>query len=826
MSETDATVVRGDTPVPSHRDEFEARFTPGTVVASRYRIVSLLGEGGMGEVYRADDIRLNQRVALKYVPERLANDPAALERLLHEVKIGRTIAHPNVCRMYDIVEAEGHRFIAMEFVDGEDLASLLRRIGRLPGDKAVAIARDVCAGLAAAHDRGVIHRDLKPANVMIDGRGSARITDFGLAAAADEGANVADMAGTPPYMAPEQLAGSAVTVRSDIYALGLLLYEMFTGKRLFDAPTLHDLRQQHTMAKTRPSSLVGAIDPAVERVILRCLDEDPLQRPSSVHAVLSSLPGGDPLQAAIAAGETPSPQMIAAAGAAGDLPTPRAWALLGAIVVLLIAGAWLADASSVTGILRDTKSRDVLTDRAHNIVRMFGYAAGTDSASWFSSSSSAVLLFHYRESPGPLHVLESLGRVSAEDPPRVDPGDTVLMLDHEGRLRKFSRVPPKISDAPPAAVNWTAAFREAGLDPAAFHDTSPRWTGDVAGDRRYAWTSGPMRVEATSLGGRPIRFEVIEPSAAAAASSAPSPAGAIAFAVIAFVALAATAILAWRNSVRARADLRGALRIAAIAVALFTVGRLLVGHHAWRPDLEYYVFASDLSIGLYNGFFLLLAYIAAEPYVRRRWPRMLIGWSRLVAGRWRDPLIGTEALIGIAGGTAAFVIARTIAAALVGRGLVSPLNPLAAWTGSVAFPLLTALLYQGTFGLIMAFAALSFALLCRLLLRNDFAAFAAAAAGLGLFGVRGALDYTMGLVLGTMTVILLRRVGLIAAAATIMTYNVVSILPLTLRFSEPYATTGIATIVVIAAIAVLAFRISLGGKAMFGAVRLEDEAPA
>ena len=174
----------------------------------------------MGEVYRASDLKLNQPVALKFLPEEVAAKPGLLDRFHGEVRIARQVSHPNVCRVYDIGEAEGSAFISMEYVDGEDLGSLLRRIGRLPGDKAIEIARKLCAGLAAAHAKGVLHRDLKPANIMIDGRGQVLIMDFGLAALADQvqGAEVRN--GTPAYMAPEQLAGKEVSERSDIYALG------------------------------------------------------------------------------------------------------------------------------------------------------------------------------------------------------------------------------------------------------------------------------------------------------------------------------------------------------------------------------------------------------------------------------------------------------------------------------------------------------------------------------------------------------------------------------------------------------------------------------
>src|SRR5262245_52433167 len=149
---------------PGHLSSIDdSRFTPGTLLAGRFRIVGRLGRGGMGEVYRADDLRLGQAVALKFLPEAFANDPRWLRRFNDEVRIARDVAHPNVCRTYDIVESDGEHFITMEYVDGEDLSSLLRRIGRLPQHKAIEIARQLCAGLAAAHDKGVLHRDLKPA---------------------------------------------------------------------------------------------------------------------------------------------------------------------------------------------------------------------------------------------------------------------------------------------------------------------------------------------------------------------------------------------------------------------------------------------------------------------------------------------------------------------------------------------------------------------------------------------------------------------------------------------------------------------------------------
>ena len=317
---------------------YEARYVPGTTLAERYRIVSPLGKGGMGEVYRAEDLRLGQTVALKFLPHSLAQTEEASERFTREVRLARQVSHPNVCRVFDIGEITDttdagktitHTFLTMEFVDGEDLASLMRRIGRLPPDKAVEIARQICAGLAAAHEHGIIHRDLKPANIMLDGRGRVRITDFGLAGIAAEIGGADARAGTPAYMSPEQFAGSELTPKSDLYSLGLVLYEIFTGKRPFDATSSEEMaRLRDKSAPTVPSQFVKDLDPLIERVILRCLEKDPAKRPASALQVAAALPGGDPLAAALAAGETPSPEMVAASGETEGISPAVAWVVL------------------------------------------------------------------------------------------------------------------------------------------------------------------------------------------------------------------------------------------------------------------------------------------------------------------------------------------------------------------------------------------------------------------------------------------------------------------------------------------------------------------
>lgn len=257
----------------------------------------------MGEVYRADDLKLDQEIALKFLPAAAVKDADMRARLLNEVRAARQVSHPNVCRVYDVVEVEGEHFLSMELIEGENLASVMKRTGRPSRETALAIARQLCAGLASAHERGVLHRDLKPSNVMIDDRGVARITDFGLAeiGAAVSGAKARE--GSPHYMAPEQLEGKEATVQSEIYALGLVLYEIFTGQPARTGATMREIVRAAAASPPIPSTLAPDIDPAVERAILACLDHDPTRRPSTAVAVARALPGGASLTAALAAAQ-------------------------------------------------------------------------------------------------------------------------------------------------------------------------------------------------------------------------------------------------------------------------------------------------------------------------------------------------------------------------------------------------------------------------------------------------------------------------------------------------------------------------------------------
>jgi serine/threonine-protein kinase len=431
----------------------EGRFPAGTVLGGRYRIISLLGRGGMGEVYRASDLKLRQPVALKFLPESTTGEPRLLARLHGEVRLARQISHPNVCRAYDIGEVDGSAYISMEYIDGEDLASLLRRIGRLPQDKALEIARRLCAGLAAAHDKGVVHRDLKPANIMVDGRGQVFITDFGLASTARDLAHTQVRSGTPAYMAPEQLQGREVSARSDLYALGLVLYEMFTGRRPFD---------QTRMPADRPrsvSSVVKDVDPVVAAVIERCLELDPRDRPVSALAVAASLPGGNPLAEALAAGITPSPQIVAASREGAGISVRSATLQLVFVVIGLIAVVGLGSFISILHLTPFDTPPEVLSQKARETIAAFGYSATPRDRHWgfffggnyqryaesveprseyeaqLAHGQPPLIYFWYRQSPQYLLPLNANATVDRQfDPPLALPGEVFVATDQRGRI--------------------------------------------------------------------------------------------------------------------------------------------------------------------------------------------------------------------------------------------------------------------------------------------------------------------------------------------------------------------------------------------------------
>jgi len=664
---------------------------PGARVAGRYRIVSLLGRGGMGEVYRADDLKLGQAVALKFLPVALEARPEYLQRLLDEAKLARQVSHPNVCRVYDVGEWHDRPFLSMEYIDGEDLASLITRIGHLPRQKALDVARQLCAGLDAAHQLGILHRDLKPSNVMVDGRGQARITDFGLAVASAQLEGRDARAGTPGYMAPEQLEGGQATARSDVYALGLVLYELFTGRRAFQASTVQELRRlQEESSPTNPSLLVENFDPAVERAILRCLEKDPALRPASARDVALQLPGGDPLAEALAAGETPSPELIAASGPEGVLRPAVAFGTLGATAAMLLILLLLNDRASTLGWVAWPRTPDALEDNARGMLERLGYdrrpvdrariilavneayrnyVRRTDRSPdrWRPLRDRGQLdaVFAYGQAERHLMPLNWFGMVIPGDPAPAA-GDITMVTDLRGRLVWLQVQPPDAETPTPAAAapDWARLLDAAGLEPAQLEPTTPTRLPPVMADARAAWNGRlnafgdyPVRVEAAALHGRPVYFELVvpwdrywDPKPVETRGAPPLP-GALGQGLFLLFAFTVTIALMVRNWVSGRGDRRGAFRVAAAVFVLRLAVWIFGGHHVPAAPQEYVLAVIALGRALTDAAAVWCVYVALEPYARRLHPRLLVSWTRLLRGRFSDPLVGRDVLAGVACGT-------------------------------------------------------------------------------------------------------------------------------------------------------------------------------
>jgi serine/threonine protein kinase/tetratricopeptide (TPR) repeat protein len=273
----------------------------GSTFAGRYQIIEELGRGGMGKVYKVYDTKIKEKIALKLIKAEIARDKKTIERFSTELRLARKIRHKNICQMFDLGEERRSHFITMEFVPGEDLKSMIRMSGRLAVVTAINIAKQICGGLDEAHKLGVVHRDLKPSNIMIDKEGNARIMDFGIARSLESkgitGTGV--MIGTPEYMSPEQVEGKEVDQRSDIYSLGIILYEMTTGQVPFEGETALSIAMKHKGDRPKnPKDINRNIPDDLSQLILKCLEKDKARRCQSapdVHSELERIEKGIPL---------------------------------------------------------------------------------------------------------------------------------------------------------------------------------------------------------------------------------------------------------------------------------------------------------------------------------------------------------------------------------------------------------------------------------------------------------------------------------------------------------------------------------------------------
>jgi HAMP domain-containing protein/predicted Ser/Thr protein kinase len=299
----DVTAPGSTAPSATASSVFGSDLSPGTLFANRYLVEQILGRGGMGVVYRANDRQLDETVAIKTLPgDVMSRTPEDLERFKREIRLARKITHRNVLRTFDYGEADGVYFISMEYVRGYTLSELLQESPQMSMRVAMGVGRQICRGLQAAHEQGIIHRDIKPQNVLIDHRGEVKLMDFGIARMTEsaEGMTQAGLVvGTPHYMSPEQVQGRALDARSDVYSMGIMIYEMLCGRRPFEAPALMAVLTAHITETPRPAiEIRPELDPEINRIVMKCLAKDPRQRYANAGELLSDL---DQVQIATAA---------------------------------------------------------------------------------------------------------------------------------------------------------------------------------------------------------------------------------------------------------------------------------------------------------------------------------------------------------------------------------------------------------------------------------------------------------------------------------------------------------------------------------------------
>ncbi len=696
------------------------------------------------------------------------------------------------------------------------------------------------------------------------------VTDFGLAKIEREIRKEEVLAGTPSYMAPEQLAGESVSVQSDLYALGLVLYELFTGHRPWKSEIE---RLQRESSPTWPSSHIEDLDPAVERVILRCLEPDPRDRPASAMAIAAVLPGGDALAAAMAAGETPAPELVAEAGASGVLTPAVAWSLLGALAVGLAITVWLSADAQLSRVVPMDEPPQVLARRARDLLAGLNHGEEpADSVSGFAripgylsflrqrrdSSLSlrqlslgrpSAYVFWYVDGPAPLVPYDLRLPPRVKDPPLVTRGMRRVVLDTTGRLLELAVVSPTARQPGQASPepDWAPLFDAAGLELASFSPVRPSRTPLVNTDRRAAWEGaypGPLglqvRVEAGAFGNAPVYFAITWPwsmregfdprqdawstsegQTPSADRGAPLSPLAVGWLVI---ALGGGVVVARRNLRLGRGDRTGANRLALYVVIVGLVSWIFGTHHVGTAD-EIRLFVAGSGWILWIAACVWVSYLAIEPHFRRFWPRSLVSWMRLLKGRFRDPLVGRDVLIGCVYGTFAVVLAQLYQLMPGWLGTDAPLPPdrlpgppnlsMAPSTGPGEF--LYELVFLQFIHLFGTFLGLLGLVLLRLLLRRGWAAIVAAFTlatfamnmSSGQFFLWGLLVTAVSL---SVAYALLFRVGLVPVLIGQYLSSVLLTSPLTFDYSEWYAPMTVMALLLVGLLAVYGCWVSVGGR--------------
>src|SRR5580704_9756518 len=324
------------TPRPSSEAAAKGQLEPGTLLAERFEILQLLGQGGMGAVYKARDTELERLVALKLIRPELASHPEILRRFKQELILAREVTHRNVIRIFDLGQAQGIKFITMEYVEGRDLKSLIHEKGKLTADEAVPIALQIAAALEAAHTAGVVHRDLKPQNVMSDKDGRVYVMDFGIARSLEHQGmtQTGALMGTPEYMSPEQAKGEKVDARSDLFALGIIFYEMLTGNSPFKAETAMAMMFKRTQERATPLSQLNiGVPPVISDIVSKCLEIRTDQRYQSAREVIQDLEAWK--------GGVPHSTIVPTSRRIRYAPSYQKWLVVGTLAAILASGGYV-----------------------------------------------------------------------------------------------------------------------------------------------------------------------------------------------------------------------------------------------------------------------------------------------------------------------------------------------------------------------------------------------------------------------------------------------------------------------------------------------------
>jgi hypothetical protein len=697
--------------------------------------------------------------------------------------------------------------------------------------------------------------------VMLDSRGKVRITDFGLASFTDDDRS-GEIAGTPAYMAPEQIAGGRLSPQTDLYAAGLLLFELLAGTPAHGLVTLTERRLQPADSKPSLSPSVRAtIDPRILQVIDRCLEPEAARRPESAIRLAAALPGGDPLEAALAAGETPAPHVVA--DAIDEKPLNAA-----AVVACVIAfAATLLGLLAVNGLSVYTRfvsfpfSPEVLAARAEEIRHQLGYseavedrahgfvtrggflgwerARTTSAPDWtrLGSIRPQVVEFWYRTSPRPLvqPTVARFGAIAASSSEAIPPIDSMpltesefyLELDPDGALSSLV-VMPSAADPRPARsadVNWTHLFSEARLDPARFSSVETPSFVPVPADARAAWV-GPstdgsgaqLRIEAAAIAGRPVFFRIVAPWTMPV-QAATVPADTVLQGTLFLVLLSVGAVLARRNLQNDRSDQRGAARVAATVGLTMLAAQLLEAHHT-LTGAEVLVVTGAISWALFFATSTWLSYVVLEPYVRRHWPHALIGWTRLLAGRWRDRRVGHDLLLGSVAGLATVIIDRSslwlagwrTSDAVLWRVAFEALSSF----GALVSTFMRAIAMTTAYPILLLFLLL----LLRLFSRRPWLASLIAIVIVFVTGVSTITDpmvqVPLALLSTAIPVLLLTRYGLLASATSMFVDAMSTQVIVSLDLSPFFGRTMIAGVLLMAAPVILGFYASMAGRSVIG----------